>query len=250
MNNSYSSLCDSFSVEMYVNTELDLPSERETVLTFFERIQKQFPAMDNFYRKNNGDFCLEEVREGARYRWVVLEIDRLWVGCSDPVDLIDAYSLQQVVLDLAPYMLGVSRLDICSMDITFIMDFDFRGNQDEVIADALMSGSSFNSFLDLPGSKPIGFSPHAVIALSKDSRTQARIAVESKTSFLDFNSSGYKTDDPISLFFTIRRYPVRREDFNAKMSFTQQCRIAEDLMSDKIIPDFVHPLTNAIAQRR
>ena len=250
MNNSYSSLCDGFTLEMHVNTELDLPSERETVLSFFERIQKQFPAMDNFYRKSNGDFCLEEVRNGEKYRWVTLELDRIWAGCSEPEDLEDGYFLQQAVLDLAPYMLGVSKLDICSMDISYTMDFDYQGNQDEVIAEAIMAGSAFNSMLDIDGSKAIGFSPTAVIALSEDSRTQARIAVESRTSFQDFRSPKFKSDEPISLYFTVRRYPVRRDNFDAKKSFVQQCKIAEDLMAEKIIPNFAQPLTSAIAQRR
>ncbi len=59
MANSFSSLCDGFCFDMTVNTELDLPGERDTILTFFERIQRQFPAMGNFYRKDAGDFCLE-----------------------------------------------------------------------------------------------------------------------------------------------------------------------------------------------
>jgi len=250
MNNSYSSLCDGFCVDMHVNTELDLPSERETVLTFFERMQKQFPAMDNFYRKNNGDFCLEELRNGEKYRWVTLEVDRIWAGCADPQDMADAYQLQEVVLDLAPYMLGVSQLDICSMDVTFTMEFDYRGNHDEVIAEAVMPSSAFNAMLDLEGTKAIGVSPTAVIALSEDLRTQARITVESATSFHDFTSPKFKSDQPISLYFTIRRYPIRRSKFDAKTLFQQQCRIAEDLMADKIIPNFVQPLTSAIAQRR
>lgn len=250
MNNSYSSLCDGFCVEMHVNTELDLPSERETVLSFFERLQKQFPAMDNFYRKSNGDFCLEELRDGEKYRWVTLEVDRIWAGCTDPEDLADAYDLQEAVLDLAPFMLGVSPLDICSMDVTFTMDFDYRGNHDEVIAEALMPSSAFSSILDLPGTKAVGFSPMGIIALSEDSRTQARIAIESRTSFSDFKNPKYKSDEPISLYFTIRRYPIRRNKFDAKTLFKQQCRIAEDLMADKIIPNFAQPLTSAIAQRR
>ena len=40
--NSYNSLCDDFYIDMYVNTELDLPTARDTILTYFERIQKQF----------------------------------------------------------------------------------------------------------------------------------------------------------------------------------------------------------------
>ena len=74
--------------------------------------------------------------------------------------------------------------------------------------------------------------------------------MESRTSFSDFRSAKYKSDDPISLYFTVRRYPVRRDNFDAKKSFIQQCKIAEDLMAEKIIPNFAQPITNAIAQRR
>ena len=45
MSISYSSLCDDFYIDMYINTRFDLPSERETLLTFFERITRQFPSM-------------------------------------------------------------------------------------------------------------------------------------------------------------------------------------------------------------
>lgn len=250
MFNSYGSLCDDLYVSMHVNTELDLPSQRDTVLTFFERIGKQFPMMGNFYRRDNGDFCLEEDRHGEKYRWVTLEVDRICSGCANPIDLEDAYSLHRLVLDLSQYMLGVSRLDIDSLDVIFVMDFDYRGNHDEVIAEALLSSTAFSSLLDLPAARPVGFSPSVVIALDGDCRTQARIAVESRTSVYEVRNNKYKDDEPISLYFTVRRYPKPYEKFDAIKSFNQQCAIAQELMDEKIIPNFVGPLTNAIAQRR
>ena len=45
MANGYASLCDDFYLDMFVNTELELPFESDTVLAFFERIQKQYPTM-------------------------------------------------------------------------------------------------------------------------------------------------------------------------------------------------------------
>jgi hypothetical protein len=33
-------------------------------------------------------------------------------------------------------------------------------------------------------------------------------------------------------------------------SFENQCRLAEDLMAEKIVPNFVKPLTNVIAEKR
>jgi len=250
MFSSYSSLCDDFYVDMNVNTELDLPTQRDTVLTFFERIGKQFPTMGSFYRRDNGDFCLEEDIHGQKHRWVTLELDRICSGCANPVDLEDAYGLHRLVLDLSEYMLGVSRLDIDSLDVIFVMDFDYHGNHDEVIAEALFASTAFSSLLDLPGARPIGFAPAVVIALDEDCRTQVRVSVESRTSVYEVRNKKYKEAEPISLYFAVRRYPKPDEKFDAIESFNQQCVIAQRLMDEKIVPNFVGPLANAIAQRR
>ncbi|MBA7711106.1 hypothetical protein ES703_120058 [subsurface metagenome] len=184
MSNSYSSLCDDFYLDMYINTELDLPTQRDTILAFFERIQKQFPSMGCFYRRGNNEYCLEENRH------------------------------------------------------------------DEVIAEALLAQSAFNCLLDLPAAKPISFSPTAVVAISDDCRTQARISVESKTSIYEPGEKRQLTDEAISLSFTIRQYPAGTEKFDALKSFENQCQLAEELMAEKIVPNFVQPLTNVIAQKR
>jgi len=250
MSNGYTTLCDDFYLDMYINTELDLPSERETILAFFERIQKQFPSMGCFYRRDNNEYCLEEDRNGGRYRWITLETDRIGSGVVNPANFEDAYSQDRLVIELVPYMLGVNHLDIDSLDVTFAMDFDCDGSHDEIIAEALFGSTAFSCLLDLPSAKPIGFSPAVVIALSNDCRTQARIGVESKTTVVEGGKQNYKSDEAISLFFTIRQYPSSTEKFDALKSFEYQCRLAEELMAEKIVPNFVQPLTNVIAQKR
>jgi len=248
--NSYSSLCDDFYLDMYINTELDLPTERDTILSFFERIQKQFPSMGRFYRRENNEYYLEEDRNPGQYRWVSLEIDRVGSGVVNPSDFEMAYCLDRLVLELAPYMLGVNHLDIDSLDVTFAMDFDYAGSHDEVIAEAMLAQSAFNCLLDLPGARPIGFSPALVMALSEDDRTQGRISIESKTSVCEPKKKGRFTDDAISLSFTVRQYPATDEKFEALKSFKHQCRLAEELMAEIIVPNFVQPLTEIIAQKR
>ena len=250
MSNSYSSLCDDFYLDMYVNTELDLPTQRDTILAFFERIQKRFPSMGYFYRRENNEYCLEEDRGAGRHRWVALETDRIGSGVVNPSSFEEAYNQDRLVLEVIPYMLSVNHLDIDSLDVTFAMDFDYAGSHDEVIAEALLAQSPFNCLLDLPFAKPIGFSPVVVIALSDDCRTQARCSVESKTSLYEPGKKRQTSDEAISLSFTIRQYPVSTEKFDALKSFENQCRLAEELMADKIVPNFVQPLTNVIAQKR
>ena len=250
MSNSYNSLCDDFYLDMFVNTELELPTQRDTILTFFEQIQKRFPSMCCFYRRENNEYCLEESRDSGQYRWVALERDRISSGMVNPARFEDAYNQHKVVLELIPYLLSVSHLDIHSLDVTFGMDFDYAGNHDEVIAEALFGGTAFNCLVELPSAKPIGFSPAVVVALSDDCRTQARISVESRTSVYDPEKERQNTDEAISLSFTIRQYPSRSRKFDAVKSLEDQFRLAEELMADKIVPNFVSPLTNVIAGKR
>ncbi|MBN2180838.1 MAG: hypothetical protein JW715_02900 [Sedimentisphaerales bacterium] len=248
--NSFSSLCDDLYLDMYVNTELELPTGRDTVLSFFERIRKQFPSMGCFYRRENNDYCLEEDREHGQYRWVSLETDRIGSGVVNPPYFEMAYEQDRLVLELVPYMLSVSSLDIDSLDVTLAMDFDCTGNHDEVIAEALLGQSAFNCLLELPGAKPIGCSPAIVVGLSGDERTQARISIESKTNVYGPKRKEQVVDEAISLSFTVRQYPGSGEKFDALKSFDSQCRLAEELMADKIVPYFVMPLTETIAQKR
>jgi hypothetical protein len=256
MSNGYSSLCDAFYLDMYLNTKLPLPRQRDTILAFFERIQKQFPSMGCFSRDKNNNYYLEEDRNTGQCRWITLETNRIGSGAANPASFEDAYNQDRLVIELAPYMLSVNHLDIDSLDVTFAMDFDYAGSHDEVIAEALFGSTAFNCLLDLPSAKPVVFSPAVVVALSEDYLTQARISVESKTSVYELRENGTSrgerpmTDEAITLSFTIRQYPSGAGKFDALKSFENQRRLAEELMAEKIVPNFVQPLINVIAQKR
>jgi len=202
----------------------------------------------NLREKN--EFCLEEDHHDGQHRWIALEVDRIGSGVVNPTSYEEVFRQDRLVLELVPYMLGVSHLDVHSLDVTFAMDFDYMGSHDEVIAEALFSGSAFNCLLDLPSAKPIVFSPTIVVALSDDELTQARISVESKTSVFEPGEKRQNPDNAISLSLTIRRYPQTGTQFDMLKSFEYQCRLAEELMAEKIVPNFVQPLTETIAQKR
>ncbi len=250
MLDGYSSLCDDFYIDMYINTKLELPTQRDTILVFFERIQKQFPSMGYFYRGENDEYYLEEERDTGHYRWVALESDRIGSGITNPSSFQDAYNQDIMVLEFVPHMLGISHLDIDPLDVSFAMDFECAGNHDEVIAEALFGSTAFGCLLDLPAAKPIVFSPGVVVAFSEDNRTQVRISVESRTSIFHPGKKRQNPGQPISLSVTIRQYPQIPRKFDAVESFKNQCALAQDLMDEKIVPNFVHPLYNVIAQKR
>jgi hypothetical protein len=250
MPTSYSSFCDDFYIDTYVNTKLELPTNRETLLAFFEQVRKHFPSMGGFFRRENGVFCLEESQESGQYRCVTVESDRIGAGFVNPPTCEEAYALGVVVIELAPYMLGVSPLDIDLLDVTFAMEFDCPGNHDEIVAEALAGSTAFTCLQDLPGGAVIGFSPSIVIGLGPQFRTQVRISVESGASGYEPRADKYKAEEPITLYFTVRQYPLAERKFDAVAVFRQQCVLAEELMVERVLPNFVRPLVNVIAQRR
>ncbi len=250
MSIGYSSLCDDFYVDMYINTRFDLPSERETLLTFFEGITKRFPSMKTLTRDGGASYCLEEDAQSSRNRWVSIDVDRVGAGIVNPESFQQAFELPKAVIDLVPYMLGVRRLDVDSVDLTFGMDFDYAGNHNEIIAEALFSGSAFARIFDCAGAGPLNLSPAVIIALDDDCMTRARLTVDSRTDESEIRSGKFDEDKPISLYLTVRQYPHPGRSFDPKDAFDRLCRASVDFMDEKVVPNFVMPLTNAIAHRR
>ena len=249
MATSYSSLCDDFYVNMSLNTELELPSGRDTILHFFERVQKQFPSMNTFYQRDTGEFCLEEDRTQEHYRWITVERDRICSGYVNPESLEAADEQHRCLLELVPFALGVSNLDIDSLDVIFTMDFDYQGNHDEILAEAIFSETPFATFLDLPHSRPLGFDPSILVSLSEDCRLQAKIALESRTGAFQLRTGKFKEEDQLSLYLSVRQYPDPAQKFNSLHAYAHQRSLCEELTNDRLIPHFVTPIVGAIAQR-
>jgi hypothetical protein len=246
---SYNSFCDDFYVDMYINTRFDLPSDRDILLAFFERIKKQFPMMTTLGR-DGIEFSLEQDPGSGQNRWASVDIDRLGAGCVNPETFQQAFELPKFVIDLIPYMLGVRSLDIESLDLTFGMDFDYAGNHNEIIAEALFGGSAFSKVFDVSGPGPLNLSPSVILALDDDCSTRARLSVEARTEETEIRTGKFDADKPISLYLTIRQYPQRGQDFEMASVFNRLCGLAVDFMDEKVVPNIIMPLTSAIAHRR
>jgi hypothetical protein len=77
MSNPFAAFCDDFYVNMRLGSQLNLPHQRETLLHFFERIQKEYPGMGRFRKTESGEYNLEEDRSSHTYRWASIEPKRL-----------------------------------------------------------------------------------------------------------------------------------------------------------------------------
>src|SRR5690606_32258526 len=116
---SFSSVCDDFYINMRLATQLPLPHNRETILHFFERIQKRFPEMTRVRKDDNGALATAESRDNDSSRWVTLAAKRLCAGHVHPASLEDALKVHSMLLEQAPYDLGLSPVEVDYLDVLF-----------------------------------------------------------------------------------------------------------------------------------
>lgn len=245
----YSSLCDDFGIYTYVNTKMELPTSRETVLHFFNSLQKTFPQLTDFECRDTGEFVLEEDRELGSYRWVTLENKRFSSGYVNPPTLEAADTHHERLLEVAPYHLDFGALDCEALDVLFAFDFLFTGNHDEVVAEALGLNTTLESLLQIPGSRVINYEPSLMLALDEACRTQCRLNIETRTNAFQVRT-GQFAESPISVYFTVRQYWGRQGGKTFGESYQQQRQICQDMVDNHIVPAVVRPLFQTIAAKQ
>lgn len=246
--NDYGSFADDYYVNMNLNTEMALPAARETVLGFFERVQKSFPSMRNFYTRENGDFVLEEDKEAGSYRWVTIESRRVGSGYVNPPNPSLAIEQHLLVLDLIPFMLSVSPLDCEALDLMYGFDFMYRGNHDLLVAEALGICPALEGILGVPGARPINCEPNLTIALDEACRRQARVMVETRTNAYHVRRGEYPEEN-LSVYGTVRQYGSLSGDGAFKETLSAMSDQMEWLLDHHVVEQVLKPLQQAISTR-
>jgi len=244
----FASVSDDFYINMRLATQLSLPHNRETVLHFFERVQRQFPEMSRFRKYDNGDLSIEENRDNDAYRWVTLESRRLCAGHVTPESLDDALKLHGMLLQQVPYDLGFSPVEVDYLDILFGFDLSFRGNHDEIIAESLLQDSPLACLLAEPGAKAVDIQPSITVALSEDCRLQGRVDIVTRTNSYQVRTGDY-ANDVISVYLILRRYWGDRPKEPMEKIFAQMAEKADHLCQTYIVPRVLRPISSAIASR-
>lgn len=244
----YGSFADDYYVNMNLNTEMALPAARETVLGFFERVQKSYPSMRNFYTRENGDFVLEEDKESGCYRWVTIESRRVGSGYVNPPSPDQAIEQHLLVLDLIPFMLSVSPLDCEALDLMYGFDFMYRGNHDLLVAEALGLSPAMESILSIPGARPINYEPNLTMALDEACRRQARVMVETRTNAYHVRRAEYPEEN-LSVYSTVRQYGSLSGDSAFKETLVAMSDQMEWLLNGHVVQQVLKPLQQAISTR-
>ncbi len=243
---SFDAFCDDFFCNLDLQTSLPLPSSRETILQFCEACQRQYPDMATFYQRESGEFILEGDREGGSYRWIELDSRRLSAGYFNPPNVAEAIAQHQWILDRCTYFLGVSHLDVDCMDFVFGFNLDFQGNRDAIVSQALLSGSPLGCLTEDDELIPLGFEPSCIVSIDRECYQQARLSLETRCNSYQVRTGNYD-EEPISIYFTIRGYPVPGKKFDMQEALASQAERACELTGRIVLPKIVQPIAEAIA---
>ena len=242
----FGGLSDDFYVNTNLNTEMDLPNSRDAVLHFFDRLRKQYPSMRNFYSRDRNEFVLEEDKEDGRYRWSSVEPRRVSSGHVNPDSVEQAFNQHELVLDLIPYLLSVSPLDCESLNVMFGFDFTYRGNHNQLVAEALGVVPAFDRLADQPGATMISHEPSIQLAVDDDCRIQCRLSIETRTSAYHIRTGDFP-EEQLSVYVTARRYGSLDGDEKFIDAMQRLSLLCQDVIDSYVVDQVLKPLQQAIA---
>ena len=84
-------------------------------------------------------------------------------------------------------------------------DFSYRGNQNELIAEALGVCPAFEKLSTMPGATFIGNEPSLTLALDPECRMQCRVNVETRTNAYQIRTQDFQ-EEQVSVYVTARQY--------------------------------------------
>jgi hypothetical protein len=242
----YASWCDEWGVTLYLHSKLDMPTQRETILHFFETIQKAQPSLIEFEKRAEEDYFLQEDRDSGSYRWVSLDRRRLCCGFVNPPSLEAADEHLTRILELAPFHLDLSGLQTESLDVMYHFDLIYQGNHDQLVLEALGSGTPLEAMSHMPGVSVMHYQPVLQFALDETFQLQARLNIETRLNAYSLRNSQPPPDAPISVYLTVRQFWHKQPYASYLDSYYKQRRVLEELMHAAVLPQVLRPLAQAI----
>lgn len=244
MSTSFGALCSDFYVNLKLSLKMDLPSDRETILHLFDRVRRSIPSMDRF-RRYDGELALESSHKNGEYRWLALRQTSLRAGHVNPQSMEDAYKTHRLMLEVAPYHLTISPLDIDSVELLFGFDFECQSNHDEVVYNALLADSPLSDLLRVPGAKIMDVQPVFGLSLSERGDLQASFEVKTRTKTRRGQSRRYQ-NEPLSIFLSVRKFGPIQQVEELPVLFDKLTHHAEALATERLVPNLLTPIARQI----
>lgn len=244
MATSFGALSTDFYVNQKLALKMDLPADRETILHLFDQVRKAMPSMDRF-RRYEGELALESSRREAEYRWLALRQTSIRTGHVNPSSMVEAYQLHRLILELAPYHLTISPLDIDFVELLFGFDLECKSNHDSIVHEALFGHTPLSSLFRVPNARVLDVQPIYGLSLNEKGDMQAYFEVKTRTRSRR-GGANRSRNEPLSIFLTLRRYGPVHQIEELQPIFEELTQHAERLTTDNLVPGLLTPISRQI----
>lgn len=243
MTMSYAALCSDFYINMKMTVRMELPRSREPVLELFERMRREYPRMATF-RRYKDELALESAPEDTPHRWMAIRTNSVRTGVVNPGDEKDMHALHRTAVEVCPYYLSISPLDLESIELLYGFDLSARGNHDAIVASALLSGSPMGALLESAGTSVTECQP--VLGLTFDEgRTQSTIEVKTRSKKTE--SADSRPGEPISFYVTVRSTEPLTDLKSLVGRVDELATRGRQVVDSLAIPTLLMPLRDEIA---
>ena len=244
MSESWGALCSEHAINARLNLKMDLPAEREPVLAMFDRLRKEFAPLRQFKRIGS-ELCLESEPGIAPGRWVSLKRNYVRSGVIGPSAPAEALQFHRLVMEIAPYFLTISPIEVDYLELLFAFDLSATGNHDAIVHDALFGSTPLGRLLDVRGSMVCDCQPVFGIALDEDRQVEAHFEVKTRTA-----PPGTPYDAPaapISVQLVLRRYGPVDEIAELPRILDRLTGFGTELVQSRVVPGLLLPIRQAIS---
>lgn len=229
-------------VNLKVSLKLELTKSRETVLELFDRVRRQYPSMNQFGRHGE-ELALETGQGESPYRWLAVRSRNIRSGIVNPPGFASAHDLHKHILEVIPYYLNISPLDIESIELLFGADLVASGNHDEAVYNALVADSPLSNLLvhdcTITDCQP-------VLTTTVPDSPGMEVQYEVKTRQHGPLKEGEHAE-PISVYLTARQSGPLADIDELQTTYASLARRGEHLVEHAMIPALVMPLRRAVS---
>jgi hypothetical protein len=245
MTESYRALCSDFYINQKLSVKLDLPRERQTILDLCDRVRRQFPVMSQF-RRYRDELALETPPTCPENRWVAIRSNNIRSGVVSPQRPEQAYDLHRHVLEIAPYFLSISPLDVDYLELLYGFDLPAERNHDAIVFDALIAGSPAGRIVDIPGAVVTDCQPLLGVTLRDQAGGDIEVGLEVKTRAGSREARAEDGREPISVYLTLRRFGPVADVKDLPGTLALLARHGESIVSSRVVPDIIVPIRDAM----
>lgn len=258
MRNEYSAYAADFYINQRLNLKMDLSMRRDTVLSLFDRVRRDIPAMDRFKRYTD-ELALESRPDadatgigGASQQWVAVRKTSIRSGSVNPESAEDGYRLHKLVLESAPYFLDISPLDIDHIEVLYGFDMMATGNHDTIVFNALFAGSPLAALVDGLQMKAeqalrmVDCQPLLGVSLADEGDLQAHFEVKTRSGNRHGKGNSDYREDPISVYLIVRKYGPCGDVKHLEAEFDALTRRGEEMLESVVLPRLLSPIRDSI----